>query len=546
MKAVLFLLKSSWRQVIIGSICSAIAASFYIWALKLLNQVILSDTSVDIFTFLSMSGLVIASAILAIYTGHYITHYYEFKVSELREKFSEKILQANFEKIEKNAGVIIPVLQNDINTIGFFAKVLPELIVAIFKIIAICIYMLLISWQLTLSIFSTFAIILSLIVIILPRFHREEKAIVKNRNLLYTQLEGLVKGIKELSLNIDHKKNYARANIGPISHTHAKHVSNLNVLNVFVGKVAESLVLVSLGLIILLMKYYANYTNELFFQFLTLVLFILPSLIQVIAFFRNVKKAEIALDQIESLDIVFAEKASDEMVEQALLFEKGSGKDIITVEAAEYVYKHGVDDDISMGPFDFSVRENEVLLINGGNGSGKTTLSKILTGLYLPHKGNLKFQDQVITEKNIHSYRNLYSAVFADSYVFQDLGYIHHDRVAELGQKYLNELGLADKVSLENGIKISNTNLSFGQMSRLNLLRALLENKMIYLFDEWAANQDPHFKAKFYLEIIPDLKKAGKTVILISHDDKYFDTADRLLTLSNGSVEKITENIAVE
>ena len=56
----------------------------------------------------------------------------------------------------------------------------------------------------------------------------------------------------------------------------------------------------------------------------------------------------------------------------------------------------------------------------------------------------------------------------------------------------------------------------------------------IYVFDEWAANQDPYFKHKFYDEIIPQLKEAGKTVIVISHDEFYFDRADRILKLRDG------------
>ena len=171
-------------------------------------------------------------------------------------------------------------------------------------------------------------------------------------------------------------------------------------------------------------------------------------------------------------------------------------------------------------------------LINGGNGSGKTTLIKVLTGLYNPSHGYIQYMNTKIDYSNLSTYRNLFSAVFADSYVFQDLRYIKHNKVDMLKEFYLDLLEIRDKVTLNDGIQLSTTNLSMGQMSRLNLFRSLLEDKDIYVFDEWAANQDPYFKAKFYNEIIPYLKKEGKTVVIISHDEHYYHVADRRVTVS--------------
>ena len=110
----------------------------------------------------------------------------------------------------------------------------------------------------------------------------------------------------------------------------------------------------------------------------------------------------------------------------------------------------------------------------------------------------------------------------------------------ELPHFFLEELELEGKTSISTNA-ITDTSLSFGQRGRLNLLRLLLEDRSIYMFDEWAANQDVHFKNKFYTEIIPDLKKRGKTVILISHDDKYYGIADKIITMRNGQVEIVVE-----
>ena len=71
---------------------------------------------------------------------------------------------------------------------------------------------------------------------------------------------------------------------------------------------------------------------------------------------------------------------------------------------------------------------------------------------------------------------------------------------------------------------------------RLSLISAILEDKEVYLFDEWAANQDPYFKEIFYSKIIPFLKEKGKTLIVITHDDRYFGLADHLLKLRDGKL----------
>lgn len=65
---------------------------------------------------------------------------------------------------------------------------------------------------------------------------------------------------------------------------------------------------------------------------------------------------------------------------------------------------------------------------------------------------------------------------------------------------------------------------------------ALLEDRPIYFFDEWAADQDPKFRRYYYEVPLPALKSRGKTVLAISHDDRYFHCADRVITLENGSI----------
>jgi putative ATP-binding cassette transporter len=188
----------------------------------------------------------------------------------------------------------------------------------------------------------------------------------------------------------------------------------------------------------------------------------------------------------------------------------------------------------TLGPINLSLYAGELVFVVGGNGGGKTTFAKLLSGLYTPDGGQIRIDNQPVTDQNRDWYRQHFSAVYSEFYVFEQLFGIdagHHVNTA----RYLAELELEAKVQITNG-KFSTTNLSLGQRKRLALLVAYLEDRPFYIFDEWAADQDPHFKGVFYHQILPELKARGKTVLIITHDDRYFDLADRLIKFESGSL----------
>ncbi|MGB8129136.1 MAG: hypothetical protein WCG81_05045 [Candidatus Angelobacter sp.] len=78
--------------------------------------------------------------------------------------------------------------------------------------------------------------------------------------------------------------------------------------------------------------------------------------------------------------------------------------------------------------------------------------------------------------------------------------------------------------------------LSQGQRKRLALLTAYLEDRPVYVFDEWSADQEPVFREVFYRHLLPALRDRSKTVVVISHDDRYFDVADRVIQLEYGRI----------
>ena len=188
-----------------------------------------------------------------------------------------------------------------------------------------------------------------------------------------------------------------------------------------------------------------------------------------------------------------------------------------------------------------STNAGELVFIVGENGSGKTTLLKLILGLYDPQQGEILLNGETVGPQRRDDYRQFFSAIFFDYFLFDDL-VVPNGIDAAVIRDYLQNLDIADKVSIENG-HFSTTDLSTGQRKRLALIQVYLENKPILVFDEWAAEQDPTFRRVFYRQLLPDLKRQGKTLIVISDDDRYFDVADRVVRLERGVTH---ENLALD
>jgi putative ATP-binding cassette transporter len=209
--------------------------------------------------------------------------------------------------------------------------------------------------------------------------------------------------------------------------------------------------------------------------------------------------------------------------------------DRIELDGVTYAYHQGQHGGFVLGPIDWTVRPGEIVFLVGGNGSGKTTLVKVLAGLYEPASGAIRLDGQPVPAPHRDGYRQLFSVVFADGHLFQSLQGLELAGQSGRVRCLLERLELEDLVRIEDS-SFSTIDLSQGQRKRLALLTALLEDRPVYIFDEWAASQDSRFKQVFYRELLPELKRQGKAVVVISHDEGYFTSADRVVRLDGGLV----------
>jgi putative ATP-binding cassette transporter len=171
----------------------------------------------------------------------------------------------------------------------------------------------------------------------------------------------------------------------------------------------------------------------------------------------------------------------------------------------------------------------------GGNGSGKSTLLLLLCGLLRPSTGRLLIEGRAVQDE-LPRYRSRFGGVFGDFFLFPHVldavgQCLSDSQVDEL----LLRLKLHKEVQARQG-KLSKLSLSTGQRKRLALLQCYAEDREICFFDEWAADQDAHSREHFYYVLLPELKRLGKTVLVVSHDDRYFHVADHIVKLDGGLV----------
>jgi putative pyoverdin transport system ATP-binding/permease protein len=266
---------------------------------------------------------------------------------------------------------------------------------------------------------------------------------------------------------------------------------------------------------------------------ITALVFIVGTCFGLVQAIPIISAANTAADNIERLEArLLAAIPTTEVaaIEPPKRFEKIEMRNVVF----RYVDKWS-DAVFQVGPIDFTLQSGELVFITGGNGSGKSTFLKLLAGFYKPDSGEITFDGVRVNDSTRQAYRELIAAIFPDYHLFEKLYGVPDPDPAEVN-RLLTEFRLQDKTHLTDR-QFSTLDLSQGQRKRLALTVSLLEKRPILLLDEWAADQDPEFRSKFYYELLPELKRAGETVVAITHDDRYLDEMDlpaRRLRMEDG------------
>ncbi|MFC1886773.1 cyclic peptide export ABC transporter, partial [Thermodesulfobacteriota bacterium] len=336
----------------------------------------------------------------------------------------------------------------------------------------------------------------------------------------FDSLNDMLTGFKEIKINAK-KNNALFADI----ETLARESENVKIeaetrydrnIVFFFG-----LFMTVLAVIVFVVPLFTPIHGESLVKVVAAVLFILGMLVIVYRGIYTIVKANVAVENLERLEAgidVFG------IHTEAAAVAPGSFREI-AFHSVTFQYTGKEEETLfTMGPIDLNIRQGEILFIIGGNGSGKSTLLKLLTGLYYPMAGGeITLDDQSLARKNYQTYRELFSTIFTDFHLFRKLYGLESVDERHIAH-FLKEMDIHKKTDYVDG-EFSKTDLSTGQRKRLAYIAAILEDKPVYVFDEWAADQDPTFKRHFYEKFLKDLRSGGKTVIAVTHDDRYFDKA---------------------
>jgi putative ATP-binding cassette transporter len=349
------------------------------------------------------------------------------------------------------------------------------------------------------------------------------QAVAEWNDRLFERVTDLLDGFKEVRLNASRSEDLYQ-DIVEVSRTAA----NINIrtqAETFKRLVSsQTSMYVLLGAVVFVLPMFSSGAEGSIAKTTMAVLFIIGACFGLVQAVPVMQTAGAAAESFEKLEARLQAFAADNA---ALAAEPRSSFGTIEIRDLlfHYVDKKS-DTPFQIGPLDFSLHQGELVYITGGNGSGKSTFLQVLAGLYSPDEGSIKLDGTLITDDNRDAYRSLFSAIFADYHLFQRLYGIPDPDPAEV-EGQLARFELTGKTSVANG-EFRTLNLSTGQRKRVALIVGLLEKRRILLLDEWAAEQDPDFRRKFYDELLPELHRAGVTVVLVTHDDRYLGQLDRM------------------
>lgn len=447
-------------------------------------------------------------------------------IARLRRDLCAQVLRAPIADIERyKLPRLIATLNGDVETIAQLSFVFSSLVIAGAVTIGCLAYLAVLSP--VLCAVTVVALAVGAVGHVLAR-HRGLKTFATargNEDDLQKHYRAIVEGAKELRLNrIRRGRVFDNQLVGAIDRIRALRTSAINVF-VTANAFGSLVFFVVIGLILALGDSLVA-DQAVLSGFVLVLLYMKGPVNELVNALPLLGRAQVSARKIAELAAEFESAEPHLAINGAQM--PAMTIDSIELRGAGFRFPGG----FRLGPIDLTIRRGELVFVTGENGSGKTTLIKLLTGLYHPTEGQVLVDGEIVTPEKLDDYRQRFSAVFFDYHLFDDLVFADAAIPAEI-DRYLERLELAAKVTIRDGA-FSTTDLSTGQRKRLALIQVYLDRRPILVFDEWAAEQDPTFRRVFYTELLPELKRLGKTVIVVSHDDRYFDVADRRLTIAGG------------
>ena len=537
------LLRRYWRQVAFSLCASVVTGASNSALLAFINSAVQETGHFIPALAWAFGGLCVVALVSSVLSQVLLIRIGQEWALDLRMRLCRSILSAPLGQLHRlGRHRLLATLTKDIEAISATCLAVPVLSINLAMIIGCLCYLGWLSWELLLMVLLFITVGVTTFHFFQNRALHSLQAARTGIDNLFNHFRALTEGIKELKMHRQRRrmfvKDHLRATGDQIRHdlnravytyTAAEHVDSL----LFYGMI---------GLVLFAMPLVWEVSAQALTGYTLGILYLMTPLSTFMQALPALGEGVVALQKIDALGLSLVDHSHED--EQPDGFAALSKSCFLELRGVSHRYYDEKDDhSFVLGPIDLTLHPGELVFLIGGNGSGKTTLALLLLGLYAPEQGHIRLNGELITDVNREAYRQQFTAVFAEPYLFEFLlGYEDVD-IEQRAREVLVQLQLEHKVRIEKG-RFSTLDLSQGQRKRMVLLSAYLDNRPFCVFDEWAADQDPIFKKVFYTKLLPDLKRQGKTVVVITHDEQYFGIADRCIKLADGQLADHARNIA--
>jgi putative ATP-binding cassette transporter len=484
--------------------------------------------------FWGFLGLAVFAMTARFLSQHLLNRLHHRALYEVRTRLSRQVLSTPLRRLEElGLPQLTKAFTHDALTVSFTLGGIPGMIINLTIIIGCLLYLAWLSWTVFFATLG-FIVCAGFSYWILQRgAYTTLQASHQVETVLFKAFQSVTEGIKELKLHRGRRAALVREELDP----NASRLLNVSMRSSTLLSAATSwasfVFFLLISLLLFVLPQYSAVSLETLVGYTMAVLYLQQPLDSLVNSLPLLARGSMSLANIDRLSL------GTEQLQEKLEAAPSEPRSFEKIELRGVVhtyFRENEDTRFTLGPIGLTLARGERVFIIGGNGSGKTTLVKLLTGLYMPEAGDILVDGERVTDENRDQYRQHFSAVFFDFFLFDSLLGLPRTNLDDTAKAHLATLQLDRKVQLRPDGVLSTTELSQGQRKRLALLTSYLEDRPIYVFDEWAADQDPVFKDIFYNQILEDLKRRGKTVVVISHDSRYFRVADRIIQLDDGKL----------
>ncbi|WP_136248807.1 multidrug ABC transporter permease/ATP-binding protein [Halomonas borealis] len=513
---------------------SLASAGLGIGAIAFINRRLIETVGDPMGVLPAFLGVIAALLVVTLASQLALTTLGHYFVYGLRGRLVKQILDTDIERLERlGSAELLASLSSDVRNVTIAFVRLPELIQGVILTFGSALYLGWLSPGLLWVTAVWLAVTIAVSSWLVARVYRHLGRVRESEDRLYRDYEAVIHGRKELALNRGRARRLYAERYEADARDYREQIIRADTYHLSAVNWSNIMMLGAIGVVFFLANGLGWASTSVAATYSLTLLFLRTPLIQAVGALPTLLSAQVAFDKIAALEL--AEPEADFAVAEA----PPGDWQTLSLRGVCFTYAGaGGASGFRVGPLDLTLKRGELVFLIGGNGSGKSTLAKLLTGLYRPQQGELLLDGEPMSDAP--AYRQRFSAVFTDFHQFTELvGPEGEQADPALVEAWLEDLAMRDKLAFE-GQCVTNPELSQGQRKRLALLMAVAEERDLLLLDEWAADQDPQFRRVFYRDLLPRLQAMGKTVFAISHDDHYFDRADRLLEMHDGRLSELT------